>query len=129
LLKPISEETAKYGKITIRRIYGDWTSSHMNSWKDLLNEVSFTPIQKFSYTTGKNSTDSALIIDAMDIYSGVYPFYKATLSTSPKNVVFSASFLLDFRNGGLILNVAGRRREFRDILQRKAVNQVRQRFF
>jgi uncharacterized LabA/DUF88 family protein len=72
LLKPILEETAKYGKITIRRIYGDWTSTHMNSWKDLLNELSFTPIQKFSYTTGKNSTDSALIIDAMDIlYSGV----------------------------------------------------------
>jgi len=72
LLKPILEETAKYGKITIRRIYGDWTTSHMNSWKELLNELSFTPIQKFSYTSGKNSTDSAMIIDAMDIlYSDV----------------------------------------------------------
>src|SRR6218665_2330501 len=66
-LKPILEEVSKYGKATIRRIYGDWTTSQMNSWKDSLNTLSFTPIQKFSYTTGKNSTDSALIIDAMDI--------------------------------------------------------------
>jgi uncharacterized LabA/DUF88 family protein len=72
LLKAILEEIAKYGKITIRRIYGDWTQSNMNSWKDLLNDLSFTPIQKFSYTSGKNSTDGALIIDAMDIlHSGV----------------------------------------------------------
>lgn len=67
LLKAILEEVAKYGKVTIRRIYGDWTQHNMNSWKDLLNELSFTPIQKFSYTSGKNSTDGALIIDAMDI--------------------------------------------------------------
>jgi uncharacterized LabA/DUF88 family protein len=67
LLKATLEEVAKYGKVTIRRIYGDWTQTNMNSWKDLLNELSFTPIQKFSYTSGKNSTDGALIIDAMDI--------------------------------------------------------------
>ncbi len=67
LLKATLEEVAKYGKVTIRRIYGDWTQNNMNSWKDLLNELSFTPIQKFSYTSGKNSTDGALIIDAMDI--------------------------------------------------------------
>ncbi|RKR80443.1 NYN domain-containing protein [Mucilaginibacter gracilis] len=67
LLKEILEEVSKYGKVTIRRIYGDWTEKGMNSWKDLLNEMSFTPIQKFSYTSGKNSTDGALIIDAMDI--------------------------------------------------------------
>ncbi len=67
LLKPIIEEVSKYGKVTIRRIYGDWTSPTMSSWKKVLNDVSFTPIQKFSYTTGKNSTDSSLIIDAMDI--------------------------------------------------------------
>jgi uncharacterized LabA/DUF88 family protein len=72
LLKAILEEIAKYGKVTIRRIYGDWTQTGMNSWKDLLNDLSFTPIQKFSYTSGKNSTDGALIIDAMDIlHSGV----------------------------------------------------------
>lgn len=63
----ILEEASKYGKVTIRRVYGDWTTQHMNHWKSLLNEMAFNPIQKFSYTTGKNSTDSALIIDAMDI--------------------------------------------------------------
>jgi len=63
----VLEEASKYGKVTIRRVYGDWTTQHMNHWKGLLNEMAFNPIQKFSYTTGKNSTDSALIIDAMDI--------------------------------------------------------------
>ncbi|MCO5249230.1 MAG: NYN domain-containing protein [Chitinophagales bacterium] len=67
LLKEIIEEVSKYGKATIRRIYGDWTSQYMNGWKNLLNQHSFNPIQKFSYTSGKNSTDGSLIIDAMDI--------------------------------------------------------------
>jgi uncharacterized LabA/DUF88 family protein len=67
LLMLILEEASKYGKVTIRRIYGDWTTQHMNNWKGILNELAFNPIQKFSYTSGKNSTDSALIIDAMDI--------------------------------------------------------------
>jgi len=67
LLKPILEEVSKYGKVTIRRIYGDWTIPQMNCWKEKLNDLSFNPIQKFSYTTGKNSTDSSMIIDAMDI--------------------------------------------------------------
>lgn len=67
LLKEILEEVAKYGKATIRRIYGDWTSTQMKGWKDIINLHSFSPIQKFSYTKGKNSTDSSLIIDAMDI--------------------------------------------------------------
>lgn len=67
LLNAIIEEVSKYGKATIRRIYGDWTHQSMNSWKELLNEFAFSPIQKFSYTKGKNSTDSAMIIDAMDI--------------------------------------------------------------
>lgn len=67
ILKEILEEVAKYGKATIRRIYGDWTIPQMNGWKEIVNQYSFSPIQKFSYTTGKNSTDSSLIIDAMDI--------------------------------------------------------------
>lgn len=67
LIKEIIEEVSKYGKATIRRIYGDWTTPHMNSWKEIINQFSISPIQKFSYTTGKNSTDSSLIIDAMDI--------------------------------------------------------------
>ncbi|MBA2561402.1 MAG: NYN domain-containing protein [Chitinophagaceae bacterium] len=67
LLSLVLEEASKYGKVTVRRVYGDWTTPHMNSWKSQLNEMAFNPIQKFSYTSGKNSTDSALIIDAMDI--------------------------------------------------------------
>jgi len=70
LIKEIIEEVSKYGKATIRRIYGDWTSNQMNSWKEIINQYSINPIQKFSYTTGKNSTDSSLIIDAMDILHG-----------------------------------------------------------
>jgi uncharacterized LabA/DUF88 family protein len=67
LMKETLEEVSKYGKATIRRIYGDWTTPQMNSWKEIVNQHSISPIQKFSYTTGKNSTDSSLIIDAMDI--------------------------------------------------------------
>jgi uncharacterized LabA/DUF88 family protein len=67
LIKETVEEVSKYGKVTIRRVYGDWTIPQMNSWKEILNQFSLSPIQKFSYTTGKNSTDSSLIIDAMDI--------------------------------------------------------------
>ncbi len=67
LIQQILEEVSKYGKATIRRIYGDWTISQMSGWKDVINLHSFNPVQKFSYTTGKNSTDSSLIIDAMDV--------------------------------------------------------------
>lgn len=67
LFKSIVDEVSKYGKVTVRRIYGDWTDNKMNGWKQIINDTSFTPMQKFEYTTGKNSTDGALIIDAMDI--------------------------------------------------------------
>ncbi|MDR3295918.1 MAG: NYN domain-containing protein [Clostridiales Family XIII bacterium] len=63
----ILNEVSNYGTPTYKRIYGDWTSSRMGSWKDVLLERSVTPIQQYSYTIGKNATDSALIIDAMDI--------------------------------------------------------------
>lgn len=63
----ILDEIAKLGTANIRRVYGDWTSSSMNSWKDILHKFSLQPMQQFTYTHGKNSTDSALIIDAMDI--------------------------------------------------------------
>lgn len=70
-MKDVMAEVAVYGTPTIKRIYGDWTSPNMNSWKSILLECAITPIQQYSYTTGKNSTDSAMIIDAMDIlYSG-----------------------------------------------------------
>lgn len=70
-VKEMMEEIAKYGNPTIKRIYGDWTKPHLSKWKNLLLENAITPIQQYSYTTGKNATDSAMIIDAMDIlYSG-----------------------------------------------------------
>jgi len=69
-LAPILEEVSKQGTITIRRIYGDWTGMGMSGWKDLLNSNAIQPVQQFAYTKGKNSTDSALIIDAMDILHG-----------------------------------------------------------
>lgn len=61
------EEIAKYGNPTIKRIYGDWTKPHLNRWKKLLLDNAITPIQQYGYTVGKNATDSAMIIDAMDI--------------------------------------------------------------
>ena len=66
-IKPILDELSKYGTITYKRIYGDWTSTLHAKWKDALLDNSITPIQQFSYTVGKNATDSAMIIDAMDI--------------------------------------------------------------
>ncbi|QTA93944.1 NYN domain-containing protein [Desulfonema magnum] len=71
LIEEILAETSKYGLMTIRRIYGDWTTPNMGSWKEKLHTYAIHPIQQFRYTTGKNATDSAMIIDAMDIlYSG-----------------------------------------------------------
>ncbi len=70
-LREIMAEVARYGAATVKRIYGDWTTPNMNSWKPLLLEHAITPFQQYSYTTGKNATDSAMIIDAMDVlYSG-----------------------------------------------------------
>ena len=70
-IKIILDELAKYGTVTYKRIYGDWTRSNATKWKDVLLANSINPVQQYSYTSGKNATDSAMIIDAMDIlYSG-----------------------------------------------------------
>ena len=66
-IKDILDEIANYGTPTIKRIYGDFTDPKFAAWKSVLLENSITPIQQYAYTTGKNATDSALIIDAMDI--------------------------------------------------------------
>ena len=66
-IKEMMEEIAKYGNPTIKRIYGDWTKPHLSKWKNVLLENAITPVQQYGYTTGKNATDSAMIIDAMDI--------------------------------------------------------------
>lgn len=72
LIVKLMAEAGKYGQITIRRIYGDWTTPQMNGWKECLNNHAIQPIQQFRYTIGKNATDSALIIDAMDLlHSGL----------------------------------------------------------
>lgn len=70
-VKEMLEEIAKYGTPTFKRIYGDWTKPTVSGWKTVLLEHAITPVQQYAYTTGKNATDSAMIIDAMDIlYSG-----------------------------------------------------------
>ncbi|MCE5255402.1 MAG: NYN domain-containing protein, partial [Spirochaetaceae bacterium] len=67
IIEGLLAEIAKYGIGSVKRIYGDWTSTNLRSWKDKLLEYAIQPVQQFSYTTGKNSTDSAMIIDAMDL--------------------------------------------------------------
>jgi len=70
-VKQLFEEIAKYGTPTFKRIYADWTKPTVSGWKNVLLENAITPIQQYSYSSGKNSSDSALIIDAMDIlYTG-----------------------------------------------------------
>src|SRR5664280_1925360 len=66
-IKYIIDEISNHGTPTYKRIYGDWTKPQLGSWKSVLLNYSITPIQQYSYTTGKNATDAALIIDAMDI--------------------------------------------------------------
>ena len=67
IIEGLLNEIAKYGVASVKRIYGDWTSNHLRSWKERLLANAIQPIQQFSYTTGKNATDSAMIIDAMDL--------------------------------------------------------------
>lgn len=81
--KYIFDEIADYGVATYKRIYGDWTKPNVAAWKDVLLENSVTPVQQYSYTIGKNATDSAMIIDAMDIlYSGYVEGYCIVSSDS-----------------------------------------------
>ena len=71
MINNVLDEVSKYGNASVKRIYGDWTTPHMKSWKSMLLDHSIQPIQQFAYTTGKNATDSAMIIDAMDLlYTG-----------------------------------------------------------
>lgn len=71
IIEALLAEIAKYGRATVKRAYGDWTTTHLRGWKEAVNTHAIQPMQQFAYTAGKNSTDSALIIDAMDLlYSG-----------------------------------------------------------
>jgi uncharacterized LabA/DUF88 family protein len=67
IIEVLLKEIAKFGTAYIKRVYGDWTSPQMNAWKKVLNDLALVPVQQFGYTSGKNSTDGALIIDAMDL--------------------------------------------------------------
>ena len=67
IVEGLLAEIAKYGTANVKRIYGDWTGSHLRSWKEILLLHSIQPIQQFRYTVGKNATDAAMIIDAMDL--------------------------------------------------------------
>lgn len=71
IVKGLIDEVARFGRATVRRIYGDWTAPNLVKWKESLLEHSIQPMQQFAYTKGKNATDSAMIIDAMDLlYAG-----------------------------------------------------------
>lgn len=70
LLDAVLQEAARYGRPTIRRVYGNWTGTELQGWKKLLHEHALQPVQQFAYVPGKNATDTALIIDAMDILHG-----------------------------------------------------------
>ncbi len=71
IIEALLAEIAKYGSATVKRAYGDWTTSNLRGWKEVINAHAIQPMQQFAYTTGKNATDSALIIDAMDLlYTG-----------------------------------------------------------
>lgn len=67
VIQELLAEVSRYGVATVKRAYGDWTTQNLKSWKDVLHKLAIQPIQQFSYTTGKNSTDASLIIDAMDV--------------------------------------------------------------
>jgi len=83
LVEPIFAEIAKYGVATVKRIYGDWTSPQLKGWQNVLLEYSIHPVQQFSYTRGKNATDCALIIDAMDLlYTGRFDGFCIVASDS-----------------------------------------------
>lgn len=70
VIQELLAEVSRYGTATIKRAYGDWTTTNLRGWKDVLHKMAIQPIQQFRYTTGKNATDSALIIDAMDVLHG-----------------------------------------------------------
>lgn len=70
IISELIAEVSRYGTASVKRAYGDWTTTNLKGWKDVLHKMAIQPMQQFSYTTGKNSTDSSLIIDAMDLLHG-----------------------------------------------------------
>ena len=114
LIQGMLTETGKYGVISIRRIYGDWTEANMKPWKNTLNLHAVQPIQQFRYTTGKNATDSAMIIDAMDLlYEGVANGFCIVSSDSDYTRLATR-----IREKGLFVMAIGRRGHSSSVRQR-----------
>jgi uncharacterized LabA/DUF88 family protein len=106
IIEELLAEIAKYGTANVKRIYGDWTNPYLKSWKEFLLQYSIQPIQQFGYTQGKNATDSALIIDAMDLlYTGEFDGF--CLVTSDSDFTKLAARL---RESGLIVYGFGERK-------------------
>jgi uncharacterized LabA/DUF88 family protein len=106
ILDGLLSEIAKYGTANVKRIYGDWTLPHLKGWKEHLLQYSIQPIQQFGYTSGKNSTDSSLIIDAMDLlYSGKFDGFCIVSSDSDFTRLASR-----IREAGLIVYGFGERK-------------------
>lgn len=107
VIESLMQEIAKYGTANVKRIYGDWTSNQLNSWKSKLNKLAIQPMQQFRYTAGKNATDSALIIDAMDLlYTGNFDGF--CLVSSDSDFTRLASRI---RESGLIVYGFGERQK------------------
>lgn len=82
-IKSVLDEIATHGHIVVKRAYGDWSKEHLKGWKIILNEYAVQPVQQFAYTTGKNSTDISMIIEAMDLlYTGKYDAFALVSSDS-----------------------------------------------
>jgi uncharacterized LabA/DUF88 family protein len=106
ILDGLLSEIAKYGTANVKRIYGDWTLPHLKGWKENLLQYSIQPIQQFGYTSGKNSTDSSLIIDAMDLlYTGKFDGFCIVSSDSDFTRLASR-----IREAGLIVYGFGERK-------------------
>jgi uncharacterized LabA/DUF88 family protein len=106
ILDGLLSEIAKYGTANVKRIYGDWTLPHLKGWKEHLLQYSIQPIQQFGYTSGKNSTDSSLIIDAMDLlYTGKFDGFCIVSSGSDFTRLASR-----IREAGLIVYGFGERK-------------------
>jgi uncharacterized protein (TIGR00288 family) len=83
VLGAVLAELSKHGHLVVKKAYGDWSSQHLKNWKQPLNELAITPVQQFSYTQGKNSSDAAMIIDTMDLlYSNKYDAFALVTSDS-----------------------------------------------
>jgi hypothetical protein len=106
VIEGLLAEVAKYGEATTRRIYGDFTSNQLGSWKKVIQPHAIKPVQQFAYTTGKNATDSALIIDAMDmLYTNRYDGFCLVSSDSD-----FTGLALRLREAGLMVLGFGERR-------------------